>query len=51
MMPCVQAGSWYEPFQHEYTKETCLDGYEPGTASYIYPNLQKPSTAWYYDHT
>ena len=47
----VQAGAWYEPFQHEYSKDTCLDGYEPGTASYIYPNLQRPSTAWYHDHT
>lgn len=55
----IQVGTWYRTFENEYRLETkCptdLPGggqtYETGTASYIYPNTQRPSTAWYHDHT
>lgn len=46
---CEQVGTWYDTFEKEYTKATG-QAYEKGSASYIYPNTQRPSTAWYHDH-
>ena len=39
-------GTWYDFFN---TKSTL--GWAPGTATFRYPNSQRPSTAWYHDHT
>ena len=39
-------GTWYDFFK---TKGGL--GWAPGTATFEYPNTQRPSTAWYHDHT
>ena len=39
-------GTWYNFFN---TKSGL--GWAPGTATFRYPNSQRPSTVWYHDHT
>jgi FtsP/CotA-like multicopper oxidase with cupredoxin domain len=39
-------GSWYDFFRAKSG-----GGWAPGTATFSYPNSQRPSTAWYHDHT
>jgi len=46
----MQEGSWYHTLEGEYTKDTCQQ-YTTGSSSYIYKNMQRPSTSWYHDHT
>ena len=42
-------GTWYDFFR---AKAGILGGsWAPGTATFLYPNTQRPSTAWYHDHT
>ena len=42
-------GTWYDFFK---AKAGTLGGsWAPGTATFLYPNTQRPSTAWYHDHT
>jgi FtsP/CotA-like multicopper oxidase with cupredoxin domain len=39
-------GTWYDFFN---IKSGLI--WVPGTATFVYPNSQRPSTAWYHDHT
>ncbi len=39
-------GTWFAFFQSK-----AGGGWAPGTAEFVYPNSQRPSTAWYHDHT
>jgi len=39
-------GTWYEFFHSK-----SLDTWAAGTATFVYPNSQRPSTVWYHDHT
>ena len=40
-------GTWYDFFNSKGSGGT----WAPGTATFDYPNSQRPSTAWYHDHT
>ena len=40
-------GTWYNFFQGKAT----TGPWAAGTATFAYPNSQRPSTAWYHDHT
>ncbi len=40
-------GTWYDFFNDKGSGGT----WAPGTATFQYPNSQRPSTAWYHDHT
>jgi FtsP/CotA-like multicopper oxidase with cupredoxin domain len=40
-------GTWYDFFNNKGSGGT----WDPGTATFVYPNTQRPSTAWYHDHT
>lgn len=46
----MQNGTWYETFERKYAHDTCQD-WEEGSASYLYPNTQRPGNSWYHDHT
>jgi FtsP/CotA-like multicopper oxidase with cupredoxin domain len=41
-------GTWYNFFAG---KAAGVPAWSPGQASFRYPNSQRPSTAWYHDHT
>jgi FtsP/CotA-like multicopper oxidase with cupredoxin domain len=43
------AGTWYDFFRQK--AGTFGDSWGPGRATFSYPNSQRPSTAWYHDHT
>jgi FtsP/CotA-like multicopper oxidase with cupredoxin domain len=42
-------GTWYDFFRQK--AGTLGDSWGPGQATFSYPNTQRPSTAWYHDHT
>lgn len=43
-------GTWYQHFKDRFTVK--LGGtWEPGTATFQYPNDQRATTLWYHDHT
>jgi hypothetical protein len=50
-VPILQVGTWYETFKRQYEKDTHQTYTGEGSATYIYPNTQRPSAAWYHDHT
>jgi spore coat protein A, manganese oxidase len=43
-------GSWYDFFKGEFARKYGLT-WEPGSATFQYPNDQRASTLWYHDHT
>jgi spore coat protein A len=42
----AQTGTFYDYFAHKYKHK-----WDPGTASFSYPNDQRAATLWYHDHT
>jgi spore coat protein A, manganese oxidase len=42
-------GTFYEPFQQEFVNRYGED-WEPGSATFQYPNDWRPSTTWFHDH-
>jgi hypothetical protein len=43
-------GTWYDFFKNKASLAG-VTGWGPGQATFRYPNSQRPSTAWYHDHT
>jgi spore coat protein A len=43
-------GSWYEYFR-EISKSVWSVDWDPGSATFTYPNDQRATTLWYHDHT
>jgi FtsP/CotA-like multicopper oxidase with cupredoxin domain len=43
-------GSWYDTFREEFLAEKGV-AWEPGSATFEYPNDQDAATLWYHDHT
>ncbi|RPH58032.1 MAG: bilirubin oxidase, partial [Acidobacteria bacterium] len=43
-------GTWYDFFKDKAASAGVTD-WAPGYATFAYPNSQRPSTAWYHDHT
>ena len=43
-------GTWYDFFKGKAAARG-LGAWEPGTATFQYPNSQRASTIWYHDHT
>src|SRR5262249_53306011 len=43
-------GTWYNHFRGKFN-ERWSGGWEPGTATFVYPNDQRATTLWYHDHT
>jgi FtsP/CotA-like multicopper oxidase with cupredoxin domain len=45
-------GTWYDFFDNKAMLDPNAIGmWDQGTATFTYPNSQRPSTAWYHDHT
>jgi spore coat protein A, manganese oxidase len=48
-------GSWYDFFKSKFQSQRSAghdsDFWQPGTATFQYPNDQRASTLWYHDHT
>ncbi len=42
-------GKWYERFQAKFKEKFGVE-WEPGTATFDYPNEQDAATLWYHDH-
>jgi spore coat protein A len=42
----AETGTFYDYFMKQYTRK-----WDPGTASFNYPNDQRATTLWYHDHT
>lgn len=49
-LDAFRVGSKYHYFQHQFLTRHSL-WWEPGTATYQYPNDQRATTLWYHDHT
>ena len=43
-------GTWYNTFKAQFLAEHG-ETWEPGSATFEYPNQQRPATLWYHDHT
>jgi FtsP/CotA-like multicopper oxidase with cupredoxin domain len=43
-------GTWYDYFKGQF-KTKYGEEWEPGTATFQYPNTQRPTTLWYHDHS
>jgi len=43
-------GTWYDFFKSK-AAQAGIVAWGPGSATFRYPNSQRPSTAWYHDHT
>ena len=43
-------GTWYEPFKNEFSTKFG-EVWQPGTATFQYPNDQRAATFWFHDHT
>jgi FtsP/CotA-like multicopper oxidase with cupredoxin domain len=43
-------GSWYDRFKAKAASKFG-DSWQPGSATFHYPNSQRASTAWYHDHS
>jgi spore coat protein A len=46
----AQVGSWYHFFRAKFQGAWGGD-WEPGSATFVYPNDQRATTLWYHDHT
>jgi spore coat protein A len=46
----ARVGSWYHFFRAKFQAAWGGD-WEPGTATFVYPNDQRATTLWYHDHT
>ena len=46
----AKEGTWYDFFKGK-AAQAGLGDWGPGQATFRYPNSQRPSTAWYHDHT
>jgi len=46
----AREGTWYDFFRGKAASAS-VTGWGPGRATFAYPNSQRPSTAWYHDHT
>lgn len=44
------AGTWYDFFRHKAHEKFGVT-WEPGSATFQYPNAHRASTLWYHDHT
>lgn len=48
-------GTWYDTFKSDFFTERKIghrsDAWQPGSATFEYPNNQRASTLWYHDHT
>jgi FtsP/CotA-like multicopper oxidase with cupredoxin domain len=44
-------GTWYDAFNTGFQARTGGPAWEPGTATFQYPNDQRATTLWYHDHT
>ena len=45
-----RGGSFFEDFKDKFNAEWGVE-WEPGTATFQYPNDQRATTLWYHDHT
>ncbi|MBI4927134.1 MAG: bilirubin oxidase, partial [Anaerolineae bacterium] len=45
----IPRGKWYETFKNKFKQHHGVD-WEPGSATYQYPNDQRAATLWYHDH-
>jgi spore coat protein A, manganese oxidase len=43
-------GTWYDKFKQQIVQRTGVV-WEPGSATFVYPNAQRAATLWYHDHT
>ncbi len=46
----LQVGSWYNIFRVKAQRNNKIL-WQPGTATFTYPNTQQATTLWYHDHT
>ena len=46
----AKEGTWYDFFKGK-AAQAGIAAWGPGRATFKYPNSQRPSTAWYHDHT
>jgi FtsP/CotA-like multicopper oxidase with cupredoxin domain len=42
-------GTWYDFFRSKASQKNGVD-WDPGSATFLYPNTQRASTIWYHDH-
>jgi spore coat protein A len=45
----AKVGTWYETFRQQFLNEQGAD-WQPGSATFQYPNDQAATTMWYHDH-
>jgi FtsP/CotA-like multicopper oxidase with cupredoxin domain len=45
----AKVGTWYETFRRQFLDEQGVD-WQPGSATFQYPNDQAAATIWYHDH-
>jgi FtsP/CotA-like multicopper oxidase with cupredoxin domain len=50
-MGYAAVGTWYDAFNQTFQARYGAPAWEPGTATFQYPNNQKATTLWYHDHT
>jgi bilirubin oxidase len=47
----AREGGWYDYFKEKFRNNWGGPDWEPGSATFLYPNDQPATTLWYHDHT